>query len=128
MLFRSSPRRCEAGNGCFSSLKEKQLMKGCIANKYHYKIICTNTAHPVICCEGDLCNLNVTLPISDKQPSKSIIRIRQYKLKHSLYQGNVQVLNLFQSKSKTLGLACTLDCTHLIIRGLYPPQKMSMAC
>ena len=46
-------------------------MKGCIANKYHYKIICTNTAHPVICCKEDLCNLNVTLPFSDKQPSKS---------------------------------------------------------
>lgn len=72
---KESQRRCKAGFGCFSSLKEKQLMKGCIANAYHYKIICKNTTHLVFCCKGDLCNLNVTLPFPDKQPSKSIIRI-----------------------------------------------------
>ena len=72
---KESQRKCKAGYGCFSSFKEKQLMKGCIANNYHYKIICTNTAHPVFCCKGDLCNLNVTLPFSDKQSSKSIIEI-----------------------------------------------------
>ena len=71
----SPQRRCKAGFGCFSSFKDEQLEKGCIADDYHYKIICTNTAHVVFCCKEDLCNLNATFPFSDKQPSKSIIRM-----------------------------------------------------
>jgi len=71
----SPQRRCKAGFGCFSSFKDKQLEKGCIADDYHYKIICTNTAHVIFCCKEDLCNLNVTFPFADKQPSKSLIRM-----------------------------------------------------
>lgn len=99
---KESQRRCKAGYGCFSSFKEKQLMKGCIANNYHYKIICTNTAHPVFCCEGDLCNLNVTLPFPDKQPSKSIIRIRQYQSIPCFIPRERPNLKPFQVQKQTL--------------------------
>ena len=107
---KESQRRCKAGYGCFSSFKEKQLTKGCVANDYHYNIICTNTAHPVFCCKGNLCNLNVTLPFPDKQPSKSIIRIMQYQsIPHLIPRRNPN-LKPFPSPRQTLRVStCTLD-------------------
>ena len=105
---KESIRRCEAGYGCFSSFKEKQLMKGCIANNYHYKIICTNTAHPVICCKEDLCNLNVTQPFSDKQPSKfknKVISMNPFTPKSDLIDFTLSdARRFYSSKGDPLGV------------------------
>ena len=71
-----SQGRCKAGFGCFSSLKpddEKPgyiVKKGCIENVIHYRINCENALHPVVCCEEDMCNWNVTPPFPTTQPSK----------------------------------------------------------
>lgn len=84
-------------------------MKGCIANNYHYKIICTNTAHPVFCCEGDLCNLNVTLPFPDKQLNRPFeVTVKKQYADYEIIIGAVVAALIVLILSCILYLRCRL--------------------
>lgn len=60
------PNKCKTNFGCFASLSKRlkdnknELSKGCLKNEAHQKIICELGGKPVICCNTNLCNLNVT--------------------------------------------------------------------
>ena len=72
-----SQGRCKAGLGCFSSLQPKGenkkdyvVKKGCIKNEMHFKVNCEYAEHPIVCCDANLCNWNITPPFPTEEPSK----------------------------------------------------------
>ena len=64
---------CHTHFGCFSSslIEEDKVTKGCLKNEAHKEIICqTEPDHPVICCNTNFCNMNVTADILNPTEKK----------------------------------------------------------
>ena len=70
--------KCTTPFGCFSFLEQdskgpgkEEVTKGCLKNEAHRDIICqTGTDRPVICCDTNFCNVNVTAAMLEPTEKK----------------------------------------------------------